>query len=602
MSLVMRVLACLLVGLWGVPRLSVAQTLATIVSSPATSAVPECATPGTALQFTTSTSTYTCAATVSGTYSNGTTGADPNLRRVFDIAYSTDGTHINPNFTTDTILNITRTSLGPGWNDRDATAKLTYAALSLTSHDKAQGQHFLQTNTMNVYGMGDAYIADLTSHNFGGMNASGDEGQGGLRISIQQGSGGSLAQTTIASVPAQHACNTTLTQTVTKNKDAQTVTVASSTGCTVGEWVVIDPSSFAGSNPRMEIVRLTAVAAGTISGIFHQSHSSGDLVLPPTKLTLSSTGQMGEWRYLVNMTATPYTTGTVTSISGTGFVGSGTSWSDGMVGGTTLLPGCVSLLADDYTSPPFSVGNPLKGWFGISAVTDATHLFVAHSKESAIVASYKGLGPGAGTYTVRPCARILYLSGNAVWLEPNSFTWTAADTVQSPPSVDLTVTAAIRANLEIYSPNVEITSGFTVQNTGHAAIDAAYFVSQGLKSDNDLPGFLNVFVNTAVTSQATLYLEGKSLTGESMRFQTLDGDNKRIRWLTTQSSAFIGGDYTTGNLVITVGAPSGIVTSDKLIQAPTFRMTTSPALSGTRFVCVDTSGNLTTSTTACSGT
>ena len=492
---------------------------------------------------------------VSAKFTNPSVGGDINYRRAIDIVQTTDNSNQNTNFSTNTVMALTRNSEGPGQNTLNGGGKTTYAITGLTSYDRAQGQHFLSTNTMFAYAMGDVYATDYTVNLFGGTNAAGDEGQGIFRLVIDQP--GPVSKTTITSLTGQTTCNTTTTQAITKNVTPQAVTVASTTGCAVNDRVVIDAGNFAFSKPHMEIVKITAVdsGAGTITAQFRETHPSGVTVQPSVRLTLASTNNFGTGRYLINYTTPAYTTGTVTSISGTGFVGTGTTWTSTMVGGTALLPGCIALDADDSSDGPFSGANgPLKGWHGIASVTDATHLNVYHAKEAAHPASYKGRGPGTGGYTIRACARVLEIVSNIAYLEPNSFAWTVSDTVVLAHSVDLSVTSLIRAQMSVYNPNAELTSIIGMSNNGTAPITSAIHITQFASPYPAFETILGVFARTA---GPMINLAALVDNQEAMTLQTFSTDRKYLRWNTSQSPVLFGVDYATADahlILYTTGA------------------------------------------------
>jgi hypothetical protein len=126
---------------------------------------------------------------------------------------------------------------------------------------------------------------------------SGDEGQGWYSVStIQQQP--SVDHGTITGV-VRTTCNTALTQNVTPNPTAApgplTVTVASSTGCRVNDWVVVSQQLQSG-NMNMEAVQLTRVGSGTITGVFKYNHASGDTITPALVLRTSLSGNPGQGR------------------------------------------------------------------------------------------------------------------------------------------------------------------------------------------------------------------------------------------------------------------------------------------------------------------
>jgi hypothetical protein len=453
------------------------------------------------------------------------------------------------------VVSVRRYTVGPGQNDRDAQAKATFLALSLNANDQAQGQHFGLSNTLHVWGMGDVFAQDNTVNLWGGLNASGDEGQGVLRLVAQQT--GPAIQTTIASVPAQSTCTTTLTQAVTKNVTVQAVTVASTAGCAVNDRVVIDQGTLAFSKPRMEIVKLTAVDTGasTISGQFRHNHVAGDTVVAARHLVLGSGGNLGAGRYIVNLTSPAYTTGVVTSIGGPQgyeFTGTGTAWSPTMVGGNALIPGCISLAADDVTTAPFTPAQPLRGWFGIWQVTDATHLNIVHSREAKTLAEYSGNGPGAGAYTVRACARILEVANTAVWLEPTTFAWTVGDTVAIPHSVDLNLTGVVRAQASFHSPNANLYSIYAANNFGSVPVNAALSVGGVGGAKN----FRSIIASTSATVGPILAIQGKSDTGQLIQVYTEPGDRKYVDWRTNTEALRIGADDATGQGYFEASGPA----------------------------------------------
>ncbi len=354
---------------------------------------------------------------------------DDNFHRAVDVTvYYQQPSLTNPVFAAEYAANI---AIVPQWGQNvyggGTNAKKTFQALGLSSTSFAAGQRFVSTAIHDAFGMGDAF---LFSHRltYAGGCISGDEGQGFNSVSFctQQTS---IATATISSVPAQSSANTTLTQSVTGDKDEQTVTVASTAGISVDDWVVINQEVASGI-PNIEAVKITAVGVGTISGIFTGNYSSGTTVTPALVLALDGVPRFGEQRVLVNLSGASYSTGTVSAISGGGMDGSGTSWDNNMVGGSALNIGAIALSEDDLTASPFDSGsNRLKSWYQIIVVTTATHLAI-HSFSTAGDVSYRGNGPGSGGYIIRPAARILRIVGSTVICETSTATWTAGDTVE----------------------------------------------------------------------------------------------------------------------------------------------------------------------------
>jgi hypothetical protein len=110
-----------------------------------------------------------------------------------------------------------------------------------------------------------------------------------------------------------------------------------------------------------------------------------------------------------------------------------------MVGGNAKNIGAVSMAADDVTGSPFDAGaNRLRSWFHINGVASSTSMGIWSFTVSGDTA-YHGAGPGAGTYVVRPCARVLRIvstdgkntgaTGELI-CETSTSTWTAGDNVE----------------------------------------------------------------------------------------------------------------------------------------------------------------------------
>lgn len=400
------------------------------------------------------------------------------------------------------VLNITANYdnnivIAPGFNDADAidvnivashgnymsggltSAKTTFITQQINGTYQAQGQRALQSGTLNCYGTGDCSIATwfLTVAQY---PRSGDEGVGyGLASRLQQLTPVQLVTVTGSS---RNTCNTTTTQAITGSATAQTVNVASGTGCTVGTWVVVNHEA-ATAFVNHEAVKITASTSTSITAAFASNQNSGATITPAVDLTYSGGAGsfVGEGRVLVDTTATPYTTGTVTSITTTGgaqFVGTGTAWSNTMLsGGTALVPGCISLAADDYTSSPYGAGAAaLHDWYQIQSVTDATHLNILSFSSSGSQA-YNGKGPGSGSYTVRPCAEVLrVLSGGEAILDTNNFTWTNGHQldISLPPYPDVT---GFQWFASFYSSGGTYRHMVDYNNTGARAFQAAIGIS-----------------------------------------------------------------------------------------------------------------------------
>jgi hypothetical protein len=368
-------------------------------------------------------------------------GNDPNDRRAVDVSCTINDVNANTGFTDQNCMQLSLTANnGQNVYGGGTNAKRTFLPMAVTGNYTAAGQKFLYGDTINCYGMGDCAVWANNAVTYAGGPVAGDEGTGwGLASDLTQQS--NLTLTSVASVPTKSTCNTTLTQTVTGAYAVQSVSVASTTGCNVNDWVVVDqvlPNGNYGY-PNDEAVQITAVGSGKISAIFKNNQAVGATVTPALVLNLNGASQLGQQRKLVNLSQPSYSTGTVSAITGGAFTGNGTAWTANMVGGNSANIGCIALSADTYTGYPFGgsgSNGPLNSWYEIIAISNATSLGVS-SMSVAGDASYHGQGPGpsgsgstASAYVVRPCVEVLRVNGNQVIAESTSTTWSANDNVE----------------------------------------------------------------------------------------------------------------------------------------------------------------------------
>jgi hypothetical protein len=358
------------------------------------------------------------------------------------IKMITDCSQVDPAFSNQSASHIWVQALdGQATQGGLTSAKQTFLGHVTYMEIFGSGQKFCTWNQMYAYGMSDSAIHSGEVLSFAGGPVSGDEGQAFQLINnlTQQAS---LSRATISSVPAASTVNTTTTQAITASRSAQTVTVASTAGVAVNDWVIIEQHLPNTGSPNLEAVKITAFSPGaSITGIFRYNHNNGVTVTPALRLQLSQVANVGaafgQDRVIVNLSGASYSTGTVSSISGAAFTGTGTGWTTGMVGGFALNIGAVALDADDFSGGNFTgAGNACKSWYQIKLLTSTTSLAV-WSFSVAGDLGYNGTGPGAGAYIIRPCAKLLHLVNDGagtltgeIICEQSTSTWTAGDTVE----------------------------------------------------------------------------------------------------------------------------------------------------------------------------
>jgi len=411
---------------------------------------------------------------------DATVASDPNDRRAADLNCTTDSATSNPGFTDENCAQIAHSSTAGNFSyGNGSNSKTTFFSLYLTGSHQGAGQRFVEGLGQTCYGMGDCAVhSDQVT--FAAGNINGDEGVGfSLVNTLQQQP--SLTSPTATANAVRTSCNTTLTQSVTGAAAGQSVTVASATGCNVGDWVEIQAEKPTAA-PNHEAVKLTGVGVGSVTGIFKLNHPNAATVTPAVKLALSGSGQLGQGRVLVDKSRSPYTTGTISAISGFGLTGSGTGWSGGMVGdnGTTST-GCLYLSADDYTGSPFSSGSgALHAWYQIIQVLSGTSLQI-YKTSVAGDSAYQGKGPGSGGYAVYPCAEILVAGPGFAILATNSATWSNGDSLEEviPPYPDVT---GHSDHYAVYTPGGALRAAWNLQNTGARTFNTAILINANMPS------------------------------------------------------------------------------------------------------------------------
>jgi hypothetical protein len=444
--------------------------------------------------------TWNASPTVSGagpgqiaTFINPAAHNDPTDMQGFNINFIYDGAVGSPGFTERGGYDLgISAAFGQNTNDAVNDSKWTFNLFNMFANYHAAGQKNLATMSICSYGMGDTSIGQ-NSVDFWGGPVSGDEGQGWALVS-RLGQGGTTAFNPDGFHLARHQIGTvtqstiaagiTVTQPIVGSSVVQTVTVSSTVGINPTDWLAVNQAVPAGSDD-MEAVQVTAVGVGTISGIFQNNQLIGATLGAALVLTEINGfwNGCGQGRFLVNETKAAYTTGTVSSISGGGFVGLGTGWSVGMVGGNTVNVGAICLAADYYTGVPFdnTVGSSgslncsgCDSWYLITTPLNATALGIL-SFSVAGDRAYYGRGPGAGAYTIRQSARILrcLVTGTqpvptTLICEPSTSTWSANDIVLCPvcPYPDVT---GHQEFVIVYTPGGIRRAWYNVTNDGARA-------------------------------------------------------------------------------------------------------------------------------------
>lgn len=464
---------------------------------------------------------------------NGNLG-NASERRTANFTNSSDSSNVHPDFSNIETATFQMFGLhGQNTYGPVTQVKESFFCTNTFGYMAGSGQKFLHGNRMNAFGMGDSCIHAGDNLTYAGGPVNGDEGQGWGSVSILQQQN-FLTVFTITAKPPQSVINTTITQAVTRSEFEQTVTVASTAGAVVGDWVVIDqelPS--AGINlEAVKITGFTGLPTPTIKGVFRCNHLINATVTPALRLTLDGTFGLGQDRVLINLSTAPgssYSTGTVSSISGGGFTGTGTGWTIGMVGGNAMNIGAISLAADDYTLTPFNgtgISGALKSWYQINPLSSAT-LLGAFKTSVAGDGSYAGKGPGSGAYTIRPCARILRIVNSGVTFtgevicETSTSTWNVGDPVEQVicPYPDVTgfqYTMVANTNGGTYRGFMNIRQGGPRKFNSCFLIDE--IVARGPQTDG--VAYDSIFDLTASAKQAIFI--GNSCTTAAILIQASD--------------------------------------------------------------------------------
>lgn len=460
------------------------------------------------------------------TATNPSIQSDPNWQPAIKREVTFDSSVVNPNFAT---IQLEANTLYAtyGVNNVDAVAKTTFVVSANYLQSPAHGQRILYANLVDAWGCGDAIISDNTINYYGGLEDGGGEGVKWYRNVIEQGR--YVLKSTITGV-TRSSVNTTLTQNITKNKNAQTVTVADATGVSVGQWIQFDvgpPGTTAYA--KAEAVKVLAVSGNSITARFDNNHTSGALVKGSVVLTFGGGTNTGQGRYCVNLSHSGYSTGVARKNTANQMLGTGTSWSNTMVGGDVNNPGVISFDLDDVTASPFSVGDPLRVYYPIASVASATSL-VVYRRDQVGVAIYNGRATTDSAYKVRPGARVMagdpinnrYYS--VVVLESNEFTWSVGNQVEWAHSSSNDVSGATW-RFVCYSPGMTYRTGLEISNAGPQEFQTGIIV--GTYGNN--AGWAT---GAQISGSGTcLLLAPTTSTGKAIQIHVGAGSSGRIEWI-----------------------------------------------------------------------
>jgi hypothetical protein len=370
-----------------------------------------------------------------------TLGGDPSFRRAAQIISTVDTLDTIVGFADNAALYV-QLNFNAGINLYDppfgTQAKSTPIALNVGITASGAGEKFCQAWNAQFYSMGDSCLLSAAMTYAGGP-ISGDEGQcfTPAFFCVQPSN---LALGTIQSV-ARTGYTTTVTSDITASQNVQVLPVASTVGAVVGDWVILNQSVDTGAD-QIWPMQITAINPGvSISGVcaINLNANTGHGVSPALVMNVDGQGyQFGEQRVLVNTSGASYSVGTLSAASNPLFTGSGTSWSNSMVGGNALNIGAIYLDTDTFTQAPFNstgASGPLRSYYQITAVNSTTSITI-HSFSVAGDVAYHGRGEGNSglTYKILPAARVLRVNPpTGPWglvCETSTHVWNVGDVVE----------------------------------------------------------------------------------------------------------------------------------------------------------------------------
>lgn len=453
-----------------------------------------------------------------------------------------------------------------GRNVTDNSDKKTMSTNLLYTNFRGSGQRFGYNIHVNGSGMGDIIAITTNTICQNSAYANGDEGCGAGNFSTFQAA--NLLKTPVTSIITNTCNDTTLTSHADKSTapdDYITMSVGSTTGCAVGNWITIGQGIINSTDTTAESVKILGLTSNTITVLLQSAHDVGTTVTKTKILEMDQVSLNGEgdnqWssdRVIVDLDGTSYSTGSVTSISGTTITASGATWQTGHpfgpVGGDVNLPGCISFRTDDETRSPFDSGRTLVSWFPIQSIDGNNQL--------TIMKLYTGqFTTGSTNYKILPCGWVDKLdvsynySGATITgliLRNNAFPWTVGHTVENTISPYGNFPHNMLSQVIYYGPKVGGGGAlFEAANNGYSHEHSGYRVPQtAFNNDETSAGFSFNFSAEANSSTSMMQFIGRSLTGRGITFaakpsgtdgiRTWQADPKLIEWIAGSDSCLIG--------------------------------------------------------------
>lgn len=453
-----------------------------------------------------------------------------------------------------------------GRNVTDNSDKKTMTTNLLYTNFRGSGQRFGYNIHVNGSGMGDIFAISTNTICQNSAYANGDEGCGAGNFSTFQAT--NILKTPVTSIITNTCNDTTLTSHVDKSTapdDYITMAVGSTTGCVVGNWITVGQGIINSTDTTAESVKILDITSNTITVLLQSAHDAGTTVTKTKILNMDQVSLNGEadnqWssdRVIVDLDGLSYSTGTITSISGTTITASGATWQTGHpfgpVGGDVNLPGCISFRADDESRSPFDAGRTLVSWFPIQSINGNNQL--------TIMKLYTGqFTTGSTNYTILPCGwvdklDVSYDSSGAtstgLILRNNAFPWTVGHTIENTISPYGNFSHNVLSQVIYYGPKVGGGGAlFEAANNGYSREHSGYRVAQtAFNNDETSAGYSFNFSGEANSANAMMQLTGRSLISRGIvmsgkpsgtdGIRTWSADTKAIEWASGTDSCLIG--------------------------------------------------------------